>query len=481
MIAYTKSGHLPIELVKAPPFPVLKRKTPIPTFHFEPKPRPEDLGLVPLPFTATKPMAKDAIMPMAFNGEKNIVLRTFIDDKGVVWFVAHDILKALKYPEDVWKDEKQVHKLFFNVLPLKYIVKNEIAYNVLNTTCKTSSKYICVMERGVRSFLYRFYQPAVQHIVNLVDSEIIPYYHQKVIKEVFDRCQVSVRMFKEADGMLWFVAKDLVQALGYTNESTNEKSLNTILQDVPSTCKDKKIVPATSSHVDNTSREETGTTNNSSILSTPVICLNEEGVYVFFEKIDEKDTTLYRTWITESAITSSKQNMLYKAPLRPEDGAKRKFEDIVITDTMTATDIWEEVIYIPTRGKPDLEAKKQAIALRAAREQTGGIDRPMYLAVGRTMKLDKLAIMINSYWLDRNIDVKQLTTWLRSAGYLESNCRSNFPSQLSKSKNLFQVRRFVYSDDKTGEAHLKVELEVTDVGVEYFTTLCVKGEQFLVA
>ncbi len=97
--------------------------------------------------------------------------------------------------------------------------------------------------------------------------------------QLYSNEDFSVRTTQDADGTVWFVAKDVAQALEYTEESI--KSLANLLAPVPDCWKGRKRIQT----IDRGMQE--------------MLCLTEQGVYFFLGRSDKPRCYLIRCGLQE--------------------------------------------------------------------------------------------------------------------------------------------------------------------------------------
>jgi prophage antirepressor-like protein len=98
--------------------------------------------------------------------------------------------------------------------------------------------------------------------------------------QLYSNEDFSVRTVKDADGTVWFVAKDIMNALEYSETSTPAQ----VMQSVPSIWSGIK-------RIDSTSDKPTARPYQD------VLCLTEQGVYFFLGRSDKPKALPYQMWI----------------------------------------------------------------------------------------------------------------------------------------------------------------------------------------
>ena len=100
----------------------------------------------------------------------------------------------------------------------------------------------------------------------------------------------SVRYFEE-DGTIWFVARDIAEALDYNTDG----GMNRIFGNVPDIWKDGKRIATPGGEQD-------------------MLCLTEQGLYFFLGRSDKKKATAYQMWIASEVVPSIRKHGFYATP-----------------------------------------------------------------------------------------------------------------------------------------------------------------------
>ena len=108
--------------------------------------------------------------------------------------------------------------------------------------------------------------------------------------QVFKNDNFSVRTVNE-DGEIWFVAKDVAMALGYSEWRSN------LIQSVPEIWKEAKRI---------SSRSKNGVEQEREIL-----CLSEQGLYFFLGRSDKPKALPYQMWIAGEVMPSLRRTGSY--------------------------------------------------------------------------------------------------------------------------------------------------------------------------
>ena len=108
--------------------------------------------------------------------------------------------------------------------------------------------------------------------------------------QVFNNNEFSVRSVYDEDGTIWFVAKDVAQALEYS-ESTISNMDKTIAH-VPEIWKGRERIPTPGGDQE-------------------MLCLTEQGVYFFLGRSDKKKALPYQMWIAGDVVPSIRKTGSY--------------------------------------------------------------------------------------------------------------------------------------------------------------------------
>ena len=107
--------------------------------------------------------------------------------------------------------------------------------------------------------------------------------------QVFSSNEFSVRTTRDDDGNIWFVAKDIMKCLDYSNASTPAQ----VMQSVPDIWKGIKRIDTV----------ERGMQD--------MLCLTEQGVYFFLGRSDKPKALPYQMWIAGDVVPSIRETGSY--------------------------------------------------------------------------------------------------------------------------------------------------------------------------
>lgn len=114
--------------------------------------------------------------------------------------------------------------------------------------------------------------------------------------QVFSNNDFSVRTRNDKDGSIWFVARDIAQALDYSEAST--KQMNNLFGNVPAQWKGHKRIMTPGGEQE-------------------MLCLTEQGVYFFLGRSDKPKALPYQMWIAGDVVPSIRKTGTYSVSTLP--------------------------------------------------------------------------------------------------------------------------------------------------------------------
>lgn len=115
--------------------------------------------------------------------------------------------------------------------------------------------------------------------------------------QVFSNSEFHVRTIND-NGETWFVAKDIAEALEYSNASI-KTNIRNLMQSVPDIWKGNKRIITLGGEQE-------------------MLCLTEQGVYFFLGRSDKKKALPYQIWIARDVVPSIRKSGSYN--VRKDDG-----------------------------------------------------------------------------------------------------------------------------------------------------------------
>ena len=251
--------------------------------------------------------------------------------------------------------------------------------------------------------------------------------------QVFQNENFSVRTIED-NGEVFFVAKDVAEALGYSEESINTP--NKLFGHVPEVWAGRKQIPV---------RSENGVEQKREML-----CLTEQGLYFFLGRSDKPKALPYQMWIAGEVVPSIRKHGAYVTPAKLED---------ILSDP----DAWIKTLEA-------LKAEREKVAALTAKAQE---DRPKVI-FAEAVDASKDSILIGNLakLLSQNgikIGQNKLFAWLRENGYL-IGCKGerwNFPMQSYVDRGFFEVKKTVVNNPD-GTTRITHTTKVTGKGQIYF-------------
>ena len=241
----------------------------------------------------------------------------------------------------------------------------------------------------------------------------------------------SVRSFED-DGVIWFVARDIAEALDYSLDG----GIGKYFAHVPDIWKGGKRISV---------RSENGVEQEREML-----CLTEQGLYFFLGRSDKKKAVPYQMWIAGDVVPSIRKHGFYATP--------ETVENII--------------------GNPDafiqiLQEYKNEKARRIELEQQAEIDKPKVAFANAVDASDGCILIGNLAKLicqnGVNIGQNRLFQWLRDNGFLCSRKGDmyNAPTQKAIERGLFKVKENImfHSD---GSSFTSFTTKVTGKGQLFF-------------
>lgn len=125
--------------------------------------------------------------------------------------------------------------------------------------------------------------------------------------QAFSNDSFTVRTLRDTDGTMWFVGKDIAQALEYSEESNPAR----LFANVPEIWKGVKRIHTV----------ERGEQN--------MLCLTEQGVYFFLGRSDKAKALPYQKWIAGEVVPAIRKTGSYSAQIpQAEIELRRKDLDL---------------------------------------------------------------------------------------------------------------------------------------------------------
>lgn len=238
----------------------------------------------------------------------------------------------------------------------------------------------------------------------------------------------------EENGVAWFAARDIAQALGYSMDGGMTK----YFAHVPEIWKGGKRISTPGGYQE-------------------MLCLTENGVYFFLGRSDKERAIPYQMWIAGEVMPSIRKHGMYITPSKVED-------------ILSNPDAFIEV----------LQAYKSEKTKREALEAKVEEDRPKVIFAD-ALEISNESILIGNLAkiLRQNgveIGQNRLFNFLREEGYLirrKGECW-NMPTQDSIERGFFEVKTRVINN-ADGSSKVVRTTKVTPKGQMHFVNMFLKG------
>ena len=257
--------------------------------------------------------------------------------------------------------------------------------------------------------------------------------------EVFSNGEFRVRTSTDADGTVWFVARDIAEALEYSLDG----GMGRIFGHVPDCWTGGKRIAVSS--------------ENGIVQSREMLCLTEQGVYFFLGRSDKKKALPYQMWIAGDVVPSIRKHGVYMTS---------QVQEQLIADP-------DFIIRLAQELKAE-RIKVQALQEQAAQDRSKVIFAEAVDASSSSILIGNLAKILRQNGV--NIGQSRLFAWLRENGYL-MNCKGerwNCPTQASIDRGLFEVKtRIINNPD--GSTKITHTTKITGKGQIYFINQLLKG------
>jgi len=257
----------------------------------------------------------------------------------------------------------------------------------------------------------------------------------------------------EDNGEIWFVAKDVAQALGYS-EATIKNAMAALTQSVPELWKGKKriITPG---------GEQT------------VLCLSEQGLYFFLGRSDKKAALPYQMWIAGEVVPSIRKHGGYLTPAKTDELVANPDLLIKLAEALKAERA--RVAELQEQSQQDRECIKM---LSDKAEE----DKPKVI-FAEAMEASKGGMLIGTFAkklkeVGINVGQTRLFEWLREKGWLIKtwDSRRNTPTQRAMNKGFFTLKANVYRDAAGNLQQATPTTLLTGKGQEFFLNGFLSGE-----
>lgn len=253
--------------------------------------------------------------------------------------------------------------------------------------------------------------------------------------QIFNNGDFHARTFYDSDGTIWFVAKDIAQALEYNLDGGEG---NRIFGNVPDiwTARKRFVV-----------RSENGVEQEREML-----CLTEQGLYSFLGRSDKPKALPYQMWVADKVIPSIRKHGAYITPAK-------------MREIMQDPDVLIQVL----QALKEEQQKVKALQVQAE------IDRPKVI-FAQSVEASKDSILIREMakLLRQNgcpFGQNRLFEELRNRGFLiKYGSDYNMPTQKSMELGLMEILERSINRGE-GKILSKRTPKITGKGQIYFMNL----------
>lgn len=248
--------------------------------------------------------------------------------------------------------------------------------------------------------------------------------------KVFENPEFGRVRVVERDGEPWFVAKDVLRALGYAEDYNPSRAL----QAVPEEWKGVQRMHTLGGTQD-------------------MLTLSEQGLYFFLGRSDKPKALPYQKWLAGEVVPAIRKHGMYATPY-------------TIENMLANPDVIIEA----------LQALKEERKQRAALEEQAALDRPK-VVFAESIETSKSSILIGELAklirqaTGADIGQNRLFGYLRNNGYLHCTGSSyNLPTQRSMEAGLMEIKEGTRIGSN-GESIITKTTKITGKGQIYFINL----------
>ena len=225
--------------------------------------------------------------------------------------------------------------------------------------------------------------------------------------QLYSNEDFRVRTTQDADGTVWFVGKDIAQALDYS-ETTVNNAINALMQSVPEIWKGKKPIMTPGGEQE-------------------MLCLTEQGVYFFLGRSDKPKALPYQMWIAGEVVPSIRKTGSYSVKAEGAD-LEIRYKELEAKNReldLRGAELLQHMIDSPSY--PITDESKAILAHEATRLITGHENRAMLPLVKEAMysaseigarfnvSKNKIGKVANAHGLKPPIgETNEYGTWIRT-------------------------------------------------------------------
>lgn len=238
------------------------------------------------------------------------------------------------------------------------------------------------------------------------------------------------------DGEPWFVAKDVADALGYSN------SRDALARHVDDEDKTSVVIPDTGSNY-----------------KSKATLINESGLYSLVLSSKLPTAKKFKHWITSEVLPAIRRTGGY----------------IANTETMTDAEIMSKALLIAKQTIENREQRIHSLEAETERMKPKEIFADAVSASTSSILIGDLAKILHGNGI--KIGRGRLFAWMREHGFLikQKGTSYNMPTQRAMELGLFRVKEGSYVDGK-GNNIITKTTKVTGKGQQYFINKFLAGE-----
>lgn len=238
------------------------------------------------------------------------------------------------------------------------------------------------------------------------------------------------------DGEPWFVAKDVADALGYSN------SRDALARHVDDEDKTSVVIPDTGSNY-----------------KSKATLINESGLYSLVLSSKLPTAKKFKHWITSEVLPAIRRTGGY----------------IANAETMTDAEIMSKALLIAKQTIENREQRIHSLEAETERMKPKEIFADAVSASNSSILMGDLAKILHGNGI--KIGRGRLFSWMREHGFLikQKGTSYNMPTQRAMELGLFRVKEGSYVDGK-GNNIITKTTKVTGKGQQYFINKFLAGE-----
>lgn len=238
------------------------------------------------------------------------------------------------------------------------------------------------------------------------------------------------------DGEPWFVAKDVADALGYSN------SRDALARHVDDEDKTSVVIPDTGSNY-----------------KSKATLINESGLYSLVLSSKLPTAKKFKHWITSEVLPAIRRTGGY----------------IANAETMTDAEIMSKALLIAKQTIENREQRIHSLEAETERMKPKEIFADAVSASNSSILIGDLAKILHGNGI--KIGRGRLFAWMREHGFLikQKGTSYNMPTQRAMELGLFRVKEGSYVDGK-GNNIITKTTKVTGKGQQYFINKFLAGE-----